>query len=86
MTPSERLESPRSDHSDSMDDGMIEDISTDVRLIEEGNVNYIPKAKVTVSGGGDISCSIDETNRIRAMYGMRPLDVDKDRIEKEKKG
>jgi len=80
-------ESPSSDHSDSAEDGMMEDAIPDipVSFIEEGNIDYIPKAKVTVSGNGDLSCSIDETNRIRAMLGLRPLDIDKDRIEKEKK-
>jgi len=35
----------------------------------------MPKAMVTESNG-EISCSIEETNRIRKQLGLRPLDVE----------
>lgn len=41
----------------------------------EGEVSIV-KASV-VESNGEISCSIEETNRIRAALGLRPLDVSK---------
>lgn len=32
---------------------------------------------------GEISCSVDETNRIRALLGLRPLNNEKGSNEKE---
>lgn len=34
------------------------------------------KAMVTESNG-EISCSVEETNRIRSLLGMKPLKIDK---------
>lgn len=42
--------------------------------INEYGDNSIPKAIVTEENG-EISCSIEETNRIRALLGMKPLNV-----------
>ena len=42
---------------------------------QQHNNSTIPTAKVTESADGEISCSIEETNRIRAALGLRPLDV-----------
>ncbi|KAL6041719.1 U4/U6.U5 tri-snRNP-associated protein 1, variant 2 [Balamuthia mandrillaris] len=36
----------------------------------------MPKAQVTVSSNGEISCSIEETNRIRIALGLKPLEVE----------
>lgn len=35
----------------------------------------IPKARVTETSDGEISCSVEETNRIRALLGLKPLNV-----------
>lgn len=43
----------------------------------------IPKAMVTESNG-EISCSVEETNRIRALLGMKPLNVQKPLTKEEK--
>eukprot|EP00750_Incisomonas_marina_P012032 INCI16506.1.p1 GENE.INCI16506.1~~INCI16506.1.p1 ORF type:complete len:758 (+),score=210.63 INCI16506.1:346-2619(+) len=43
----------------------------------------IPKAMVTESNG-EISCSVEETNRIRALLGMKPLNVQKPLTKAEK--
>lgn len=40
------------------------------------------KAMVT-DNDGEISCSVEETNRIRALLGLRPLNMDKGDNEKE---
>jgi HIND motif len=40
------------------------------------------KAMVT-DENGEISCSVDETNRIRALLGLRPLNNEKGSNEKE---
>lgn len=46
------------------------------------NEEGIIKASVTESNG-EISCSIEETNRIRAMLGLKPLVVNKLSKEEE---
>jgi hypothetical protein len=38
-------------------------------------MSSLPRATVTESADGEISCSVDETNRIRIALGLRPLDV-----------
>lgn len=43
----------------------------------------IPKAQVTESSSGEVSCSIEETNRVRALLGLRPLDVGKKNDKEE---
>ena len=40
------------------------------------------KAEVTESNG-EISCTVEETNRLRALLGLRPLDVDKSSKDKQ---
>lgn len=40
------------------------------------------KAMVT-DENGEISCSVDETNRIRALLGLRPLNNEKGSNERE---
>jgi U4/U6.U5 tri-snRNP-associated protein 1 len=42
----------------------------------------IVKASVT-ENNGEISCSIEETNRIRALLGLKPLKVDSRSKEQE---
>lgn len=36
----------------------------------------IPRAVVTLSASGELWCSVEETNRIRRLLGLRELDVD----------
>mmetsp|Transcript_20069 Transcript_20069/g.19362 ORF Transcript_20069/g.19362 Transcript_20069/m.19362 type:complete len:899 (+) Transcript_20069:153-2849(+) len=48
--------------------------------VKSDNVSL--KATVT-DNDGEISCSVDETNRIRALLGIRPLNLDKGDNEKE---
>lgn len=38
----------------------------------------IPIAYITLSDDGEIICSIDETNRIRKILGMKPLIITKE--------
>ena len=47
--------------------------------------DYFPKAQVTESGG-EISCSIEETNRIRAELGLPPLELDNEEETKTEDG
>lgn len=35
-----------------------------------------PRAQVSESNG-EVSCSVEETNRVRALLGLRPLDLEK---------
>lgn len=42
---------------------------------EQPNEEPIPRA-VTTEEGGEISCSVEETNRIRAQLGLPPLEID----------
>ena len=42
----------------------------------------IPHANVTEEGG-EISCSVEETNRIRAQLGLPPLEIDDTKEEKQ---
>ena len=42
---------------------------------EQPNEEPIPRA-VTTEEGGEISCSVEETNRIRAQLGLPPLEMD----------
>jgi hypothetical protein len=43
------------------------------------NTSFI-KAVVTESNG-EISCSVEETNRVRALLGLKPLKVEKQNAE-----
>ena len=56
------------------------DITTATR--KERDVSDIPKAVVTESNG-EISCSIEESNRIRALLGLKPLKVDTGKVSTE---
>ena len=47
------------------------------------NEDNFPKA-VTTESNGEISCSIEETNRIRAELGLPPLELDDDQKEPQK--
>ena len=51
---------------------------------EELNNSSFPEAIVT-EANGEISCSIEETNRIRALLGMRPLRIDSAEQQKKEK-
>lgn len=44
--------------------------------------DHLPRAAVTESGD-EVSCSVEETNRIRASLGLRPLDVGPRRASNE---
>ena len=43
---------------------------------EEENDKSVVKAMVT-ENNGEISCTVEETNRIRALLGLKPLRIDK---------
>lgn len=49
------------------------------------NDDYFPKATVS-EVGGEISCSIEETNRIRAELGLPPLEIDNEEETKTEDG
>jgi U4/U6.U5 tri-snRNP-associated protein 1 len=70
-------------HDDAEDDGSSTNNPRDNHIkkkemkVAEEVEEAIPTAQVTNSGN-EISCTVEETNRIRALLGLKPLKVDKD--------
>lgn len=52
---------------------------------QNDNDDYFPKATVS-EVGGEISCSIEETNRIRTELGLPPLEIDNEEETKTEDG
>ena len=51
--------------------------------IDDNDGGGIIKATVTESNG-EISCSVEETNRIRALLGLKPLVIDNNKSSDNK--
>ena len=45
-------------------------------LPEMSDIDYTALKATVSESNGEISCSVDETNRLRALLGLRPLKVD----------
>jgi len=67
----------------SVESGLVESSGTKENVEMDEDLELIPSAKTTESNG-EISCSIEETNRVRLQLGLKPLKVSTTMSKKEK--